>query len=131
MSENVPIPRWIVIFAMVAIVLLGIGASISLVAPQRLVAPGAEINTAAQIYAGYTFSRNCGLFIVLCIGLLRRSRSILTVMMGLFSLVNFSDAIMDVKEMRLPVSAIALVLSVLAAMACSRLSKARSASPGL
>jgi hypothetical protein len=90
---SLQIPRWIIVLATVAALLLAVGASISLLAPERLVTPGVEINSAAQIYAGYTFSRDLGLFIVLCVGLLKRSRSILTVMMGLFSLINFCDAI--------------------------------------
>ena len=85
--------------------------------------PGVEINSAAQIYAGYSFSRDLGLFIVLCVGLLKRSRSILTVMMGLFSLINFCDAIVDIRESRLPVFVIAFLLSLVAAMATMRLAK--------
>jgi hypothetical protein len=122
-AVNLQIPRWIIAFAAFAALLLAIGASISLLAPQRLVTPGVEINSAAQIYAGYTFSRNMGLFLVLCVGLIKRSRSIMTVMMGLFSLINFCDAIMDIKESRLPVFVIAFLLSLIAAMAAIRLSK--------
>jgi hypothetical protein len=47
----------------------------------------------------------------------------MTVMMGLFSLINFCDAIMDIKESRLPVFVIAFLLSLIAAMASIRLSK--------
>lgn len=122
-AGNVSIPRWIYVFAAMAALLLALGASISMFFPQQLVAPGVEINSAAKIYAGYTFSRNLGLFIVLCVGLIRRSRSIMTVMLGLFSLINFCDAIMDIRESRLPVSLIALLLSLIAAMAFTRLMK--------
>jgi hypothetical protein len=117
------IPRWIIVFAALASLLLAVGAGISLLAPQRLVAPGVEINSAAQIYAGYTFSRDLGLFIVFCVGLIKRSRSIMTVMMGLFSLINFCDAIIDINESRLPVFVIAFLLSLIAAMATMRLSE--------
>jgi hypothetical protein len=120
---NLQIPRWIIAFAALAALLLAVGASIALLAPQLLVTPGVEINSAAQIYAGYTFSRDLGLFIVLCVGLMKRSRSIMTVMMGLFSLMTFVDAIMDIKESRLPVFVIALLLSLIAAMATRRLLK--------
>jgi len=120
---SLQIPRWIIVLATVAALLLAVGASISLLAPERLVTPGVEINSAAQIYAGYTFSRDLGLFIVLCVGLLKRSRSILTVMMGLFSLINFCDAIVDIRESRLPVFVIAFLLSLVAAMATMRLAK--------
>ena len=81
---NLQTPRWIIVFAALAALLLAVGASISLLAPQQLVTPGVEINSAAQTYAGYTFSRDLGLFIVLCVGLIKRSRSIMTVMMGLW-----------------------------------------------
>jgi hypothetical protein len=122
-AVNLQIPRWIIVFAALAALLLAAGASISLLAPQRLVPPGVEINSAAQIYAGYTFSRDLGLFIMLGIGLIKRSRSILTLMMSLFSLINFCDAIMDIKESRLPVFAIAFLLSLIAAMATRRLAE--------
>jgi hypothetical protein len=122
-AVDLQIPRWIIVFAALAAFLLAVGASISLLAPQRLVTPGVEINSAAQIYAGYTFSRDLGLFIVLCVGLIKRSRSIMTMMMGLFSLINFCDAIMDIKESRLPVFVIAFLLSLIAAMATMRLAK--------
>jgi hypothetical protein len=122
-AATLQIPRWIYVFAGIAAFLLAVGASISLVAPQQLVTPGVEINSAAQIYAGYTFSRDLGLFIVLCIGLIKRSRSIMTVMLGLFSLINFCDALMDIKGSRLPVFVIAFLLSLIAAMATIRLSK--------
>ncbi len=120
---NLVIPRWIILFAAFAAFLLAVGASISLLAPQWLLAPGVEINLAAQMYAGYTFSRDMGLFLVLCVGLIKRSRSIITVMMGIFSLINFCDAVMDIKESRLPVFVIAFLLSLIAAMALKRLSK--------
>ena len=122
-AVDLQIPRWIIVFAALAAFLLAVGASISLLAPQRLVTPGVEINSAARIYAGYTFSRDLSLFIVLCVGLVKRSRSIMTVMMCLFSLMNFLDAIMDIKESRLPVFVIASLLSLIAAMATMRLSK--------
>jgi hypothetical protein len=120
---NSRIPRWIFAFAALAALLLALGASISLLAPQRLVSPGVEINSAAQIYAAYTFSRDLGLFLVLCLGLIKRSRPILTVMLGLFSLINFCDAIMDLRESRISVFVIAFLLSVIAAMATMRLMK--------
>lgn len=122
-AVTLQIPRWIYVFGGLAAFLLAVGAGISLVAPQHLVTPGVEINSAAQVYAGYTFSRDLGLFIVLCIGLIKRSRSIMTVMLGLFSLINFCDALMDIEESRLPIFVIAFLLSLIAAMATIRLSK--------
>ncbi len=121
-----PIPRWITAFAILAAILLITGAGISLFAPERLVPLGVEINSAVRVYAGYTFSRDLGLFAMLCLGLVRRSRSILLVMMGLFALINGCDAIMDIKESRIPVFAIAILLSAIAAIACARLSKSSS-----
>ena len=120
---NFGIPRWILVFAALAALLLAVGAGISLLAPQRLVAPGVEINSATRVYSGYTFSRDLSLFVVLCVALVKRSRSIMTVMMGLFSIINFCDAIMDIRESRLPVFGIACMLSLIAAIAFMRLSK--------
>lgn len=122
-AVNMQIPRWIVAFAVLAVLLLAVGAGISLLAPQRLVPPGVEINSAAQIFAAYTFSRDLGLCIVLCLGLIKRSRSIMVVMMGLFSLINFLDAIMDIRESRFPVFVIAFLLALIAAMATRTLLK--------
>lgn len=120
---NFQIPRWIVAFASLAALLLAVGAGISLLAPQRLVPPGVEINSAVEVYAAYTFSRDLGLAIVLCFGLIKRSRPILVVMMGLFSLINFFDAILDLREARLPVFVIAFLLSLIAGMTTMRLVK--------
>lgn len=111
------IPGWVMVFGTVAALLLALGAGISLLSPQQLVAPGAEINAAVQIYARYTFSRDAGLFIVLCIGLVRRSRPVVNVMMGLFALISLFDAIMDIVESRLPIFVIAFVLFLIAALA--------------
>ena len=126
-AADSPIPRWIIVFAVLAALLLSVGAGISLLSPQRLVTPGVEINSAAQVYAGYTFSRDLGLFIVLCVGLIRYSRSIITVMLGLFSLINLFDALMDLRESRFPVFVIAFLLSLISAMAFVKLSKTRPA----
>ncbi len=123
MAVNFQIPRWILAFAALAALLLAAGASISLLAPQRLVPPGVEINSAAEVYAAYTFSRDLGLFLVLCLGLIKRSRPVMVVMMGLFSLINFFDSIMDIRESRLPVFVIAVLLSLIAAVATVKLLK--------
>jgi hypothetical protein len=122
-AEQPQIPRWISVFAALASLLLAVGAAVSLLAPQRLVAPGTDINAAARIYAGYTFSRDFGLFIVFCAGLSKRSRPILVVMMSLFSLINFCDALMDVAESRIPIFVIAFLLSLIAAIASIQLAK--------
>jgi hypothetical protein len=122
-TVNAPIPRWILAFGAISAVLLAIGAALSLLAPQKLVAPGADINAACQIYAGYTFSRNVSLFLMLSFGLVKRSRSILTFTMALFSLINFCDGIMDMREGRIPIIAVAFLLSCVAAMASLKLFK--------
>jgi hypothetical protein len=127
-AVNLQIPRWITAFAILATFLLLTGAGISLLAPERLLPPGAEISSAVKVYAAYTFSRDLGLAIVLCLGLMKGSRSILLVMMGLFALINGCDAIMDVIEARLPVFVIAFLLSLIAAIAWARLSKASALS---
>lgn len=116
------IPAWVAGFAALACLLLATGASLALFSPQRLTPPGVEINAAVRIYAAYTFSRNLSLLVVLLMALLKRSRSTLRTAMGMFSLVNLFDAVMDVIEGRYAIVAIALVLSLLGALAFARLS---------
>lgn len=113
------IPVWIIGFGVLASLLLATGAGISLFAPQ-LLAPGAEINVLAHIYAGYTFSRDLSLFVVFSIALIRRLRATLSIAMGMFSLMNFFDAVMDIAESRYAIVPIALVFSLLAALAFAR-----------
>jgi hypothetical protein len=121
-SLHPTIPPWIVGFAVLASLLLAMGAGISLFAPQRLAPPGVEINAAAHVYAGYTFSRDLSLLVVMVFALLRRSRTVLSVAIGMFSLMNCFDAVMDVWEGRYPIVAIAVLLAVVAALAYAKTS---------
>lgn len=114
------IPVWIIGFGVLASLLLATGAGISLFAPQLLASPGAEINVLAHIYASYTFSRDLSLLVVLSIALIRRLRATLNIAMGMLSLMNLFDAVMDIAESRYPIVPIALVLSLLAALAFAR-----------
>ena len=111
------IPTWAIIFGIGATLLLAIGAAVSILAPQRLAPPGTEMNAAVHIYAGYTFSRNLSLLIVVLVALVKRYRSVFSTAMFIFSLVNLFDAVMDVLEARYPIVVIALLLSLGAALA--------------
>ncbi len=122
-SLHPTIPPWIVGFAVLASLLLAMGAGISMFAPQRLAPPGVAINAAAHVYAGYTFSRDLSLLVVMVFALLKRSRAILSTAMGIFSLMNFFDAAMDVWEGRYPIVAIAAVLALVAALAYAKTSR--------
>ena len=116
-STSPTIPAWILGFGILTSLLLALGAGISLLAPQRLAPPRVEVNAAVHVYAGYTFSRDLSLLIVLIIALLRRSRPAVSIVMGLFSLINLFDAVMDVAEGRYPIVVIALLLSLLGMLA--------------
>src|ERR1700761_4865409 len=103
--------------------LLAMGAGISMFAPQRLAPPGVAINAAVHVYAGYTFSRDLSLLVVMVFALLKRLRTMLSTAMGIFSLMNLFDAAMDVWEGRYPIVAIAAVLALVAALAYAKISR--------
>lgn len=116
-STTRAIPHWALGFGILASLLLAIGAGVSLLAPLRLAPPGTEMNAAVRIYAGYTFSRDLSLMVMLSFALAKRSRLIFSIAMGIFSLVNLLDAAMDAVELRFPIVVIALLLSLLAGVA--------------
>src|SRR5450432_2907827 len=93
---------WIKLIVIAGALLMGAGGVIALVNPAMLVAPGADINAATHVYAGYLVSRNLVLAVMLLVMLGLRAKGPLRTMMVTVALVQFADAVLDAVEGRLP-----------------------------
>jgi hypothetical protein len=76
------------------------GALIALLNPAMLASPHDEINAAVHIYAGYLFSRNAALAILLVVSMLVRARGTLNTLVLLTVFIQFLDAAVDCMEGR-------------------------------
>jgi hypothetical protein len=95
-----PLPWWLQAAVIVGALLMLSGAIIALVRPEMLVSPGDAINGPARIYAGYLFSRNLTLAVMLMAALIMRARSALRTLMVLTAFIQLLDAIVDATEGR-------------------------------
>ena len=95
---------------------------IALIHPVLLVSPHDEINGAVRIFAGYLFSRNLALAILLLAALLARAKEILNGLLILTAFVQLFDAIMDFAEGRWPIVPGVLILAALFFFAARRVS---------
>ena len=114
-------PGWVSAVVAVGALLTGAGAVIALAHPAMLVAPQAQINNAAEIFAGYFAARNLvlagALLGLLAIGARRPLGQLLT-LVGLIQLV---DIAIDCFERRWSILPGVLVLGVLFLFAAARL----------
>ena len=117
-----PFPCWLTASVILGAVLMATGAAIALVHPALLVSPGAEINQATQVYAGYLVSRNLVLATMLLIMLAIRARTILSALMVLTACIQLLDAGMDIFEKRWPIVPAVLIYSVVFFFGAARLS---------
>jgi hypothetical protein len=76
------------------------GAFIALLHPVLLVSPHDDINGAVHIYAGYLFSRNLAIAVMLLIALSLRASATLNTLMLLTGFIQLLDAIVDCFEVR-------------------------------
>jgi hypothetical protein len=76
------------------------GSLIALLNPAMLVSPHDEINAAVHVYAGYLFSRNAVLAILLIGSLLLRSKGVLNTLILLTAFIQLLDAVVDCVEGR-------------------------------
>ena len=107
-------PRWVT-----AVVILG--ALLAVLRPAQLLAPGEVVTGAVRVYAGYLFSRNLALGVLLVVMLRLRARGALRGLMVLYASVQFLDAIMDAVEGRWAILPVVVVLGVLFAVGTARL----------
>ena len=107
------VPRWVIAVGIFAAVLFGAGAAIVFFRPAMLSVPGAEINSATRVFAGYVVARNGALAVMLLIAVGTGARQALSTLLLLAGLVQVFDAVMDVVEGRWPLVGGILVLSTL------------------
>jgi hypothetical protein len=93
-------PWWLQTVVFLGARLMGAGALIALLNPAMLVSPHDEINTAVHIYAGYLFSRNAALAILLVGSMIFRAKGTLNALILLIAFVQWLDGVVDCMEGR-------------------------------
>jgi hypothetical protein len=99
-SATNPFPWWLQTIVLSGALLMAAGALIALLNPAMLASPHDEINAAVHIYAGYLFSRNAALAILLVVSMLVRARGTLNTLVLLTVFIQFLDAAVDCMEGR-------------------------------
>lgn len=72
-------------------VLLAFGAFLAIVNPTLLVGKGEQMNNSAQVFAGYFFSRNLGLAVLIVGALVLQTRKVLGGFVALTALIQFLE----------------------------------------
>jgi hypothetical protein len=116
-----PFPWWLQTIVLVGALLMGACALIALLNPAMLVSPHDEINTAVHIYAGYLFSRNAALAILLVASMLLRSKGTLNTLILLTAFIQLLDAAVDCMEGRWIIVPGVVVFGLLFLLASARL----------
>jgi hypothetical protein len=124
LDHHTALPLWLSGVVFLGVVLLAMGAAISLLKPAMLVSPNAEITAAVRVYAGYTFSRDLALALMLLIALILRARSALNSLMLLTGMIQLLDVIPDCMEHRYSIIPGILVISVLFCLGAATLTGA-------
>jgi hypothetical protein len=115
-------PWWLQTIVLLGALLMATGALIALLNPAMLVSPHDEINAAVRIYAGYLFSRNAGLAILLVGSLVARAKGVLNTLVLLAAFIQLLDAIVDCVEGRWTIVPGVFLFAVLFFVAAARLS---------
>ena len=118
---NTGMSWWVQLVAIIGALLTGAGGVIALARPAMLVAPQAEISSAAHIFAGYFAARNLALACLLLLLLAMRAHRALGQLLALCGLIQFVDVVMDCVEGRWPIVPGVLVLGLLFLLAASKL----------
>jgi hypothetical protein len=95
-----PFPWWLQAIVLLGALLMAAGALIALLNPAMLVSTHDEINAAVHIYAGYLFSRNAALAILLVVSMIVRARRTLNTLVLLTAFIQLLDAAVDCVEGR-------------------------------
>lgn len=114
-------PWWVLLIVIVGALLTGAGGVIALAHPAMLVAPQAEIGTAAHVFAGYFAARNLALACVLLLLLAMQAQRALGQLLVLVGFIQFVDAVMDCIEGRWPIVPGVAILGLLFLLAASKL----------
>jgi hypothetical protein len=100
MGARSTLPGWLAVVVVVGALLLITGAVIALLNPAMLVGRGEEINPATRVYAGYLFSRNTAIAVMLLGALSIKAARALSYFMVLAGLVQIFDALIEGLEGR-------------------------------
>ena len=119
---NAAFPRWVQAIVILGALLMLMGALIAVFRPVMLVSPGEEINAAVRVYAGYLFSRNLALAVMLLLALILRARGTLYALILLTSFVQLLDTGMDIAEGRWPLVPGVAIFAVLFFVAAAKVS---------
>jgi hypothetical protein len=117
-----PFSWWLQTIVSLGVLLMAAGALIALLNPAMLVSPHDEINAAVRIYAGYLFSRNAALAILLVASMLFRSKGTLNTLILLTAFIQLLDAVVDCLEGRWIIAPGVLIFGLLFLLAAARLS---------
>jgi hypothetical protein len=123
--ESAAVPGWITTVVVIGAALLVVGAALAFVKPSILLGPGNPVTSGVRVYAGYLFSRNLALAVLLIASLMPRFRKNLSGMIALYGLIQLLDAIMDCVEGRWTVLPPVVLLGLLFAWAWVRMPKDR------
>ncbi len=93
-------------------VLLAFGAYVALFNPMLLIGKGEQMNNSARVFAGYLFSRNLALAVLLAGALALRARRVLGGLVALTALIQFIDAAVDCYEQRWAIVPVVVLLGV-------------------
>jgi hypothetical protein len=115
-------PWWLQAVVLLGALLMAAGALIALLNPALLVSPNDEINGAVHIYAGYLFSRNATLAILLVASMIFRSKGTLNTLILLTAFIQLLDAAVDCMEGRWVIAPGVLIFGLLFFLASGRLS---------
>jgi hypothetical protein len=116
-----PFPWWLQVIVLAGSLLMAAGALIALLNPAMLVSPHDEINAAVHIYAGYLFSRNVALAILLVVSMIVRARGTLNTLVLLTAFIQLLDAAVDCMEGRWVIVPGVVVFGLLFLFASARL----------
>ncbi|GAC1655390.1 MAG: hypothetical protein NVS9B15_16200 [Acidobacteriaceae bacterium] len=113
MSRVARLPWWVDAVVVLCALLMIMGAVIAVFRPAMLVGHAGGMNGAVKVYAGYLFSRNLMIGVVLLAALFTGARKALGAVMLLAGGVQILDAAMDALEHRWALVPGVLILGLL------------------
>jgi len=113
-------PVWVTAVVILGALLMVVGALLAVLRPAKLLAPGEVVTGAVRVYAGYLFSRNLALGLLLLVMLRLRAWGAMRGLMVVYASVQFLDAIMDAVERRWAIIPVVVVLGALFVLGAAR-----------
>lgn len=94
-STTQAIPGWLATIVGLGALLTTAGAVIAIADPAMLLGAGEHVTDAVRVYAGYLFSRNLVLAVMLIVTLIMRARRMLAGLMVLTAAIQALDVVVD------------------------------------